>query len=645
MLKEAENIDRNDATKKAQGIQQVCTISIPTIIAALHQTALAHSNAASKKATITNSALDGDGKDAKLVSAGEHIISVVPDAAGGIIQKTDAIALLAEYVQWFVGPDLAKKVNDSTVKSLLEAPGTTKTESTIPISFRNFVLLEDADEADDGEDSDEADDEDDNDAADAADGADDDDADDTDDTDDSNDSDDSADNGDGDDDDSDGDGGSTDDGGEGEGGSNLDQSKESETGYYIAYNLAIEGMPQTALKDAMKKFAKTLFDDMKFTADGLFGGGDSFTVKDVKKAFNDVFGPIDPDDLVEKVEKEIRIQMPNTDRGDSRVVVRDKKTLLIDLGKQVNGQQRKQIESANYSLYIKVSEADPKKKVFNPRVIADIVQSSITGLFKKFKNKITKNDVIYISSYEDHTDFYASKNFRLDIDEPEKLARYFKEGEAIPSSIYTQLDSYFDKLQKNKQYGNSKLAKELVKVWQDWKAAHKNDKELQDHNKRSKDDNAEFFKDFRAKYAEVYTKYKKDESISLLRLLRTTDGMKCLLLESLYGARPHAYSSNVSRDPLKSEVMSILFEDEPAENDDVDGGEEESEGEGGESPGESTSGEGEDGSPNSGDDEESESAGDSPSSGDDDNKKYNDLYIIPMPGLRYKDKEHDSTYA
>lgn len=45
----------------------------------------------------------------------------------------------------------------------------------------------------------------------------------------------------------------------------------------------------------MKKFALNFFDDLKITAAGLFGGGDSFTVKDVKDKIRSTFGPIDPD--------------------------------------------------------------------------------------------------------------------------------------------------------------------------------------------------------------------------------------------------------------------------------------------------------------------------------------------------------------
>ena len=102
-------------------------------------------------------------------------------------------------------------------------------------------------------------------------------------------------------------------------------------GYYITYNLKVEGMKNTALKDAMKKAAKTFFDDLTFKASGLFGGGDSFSIKDIKDKFREAFGPIDPDDLIEQVEKELaRIKYPHTGMPD--VHVRDKNTLLSDYG-------------------------------------------------------------------------------------------------------------------------------------------------------------------------------------------------------------------------------------------------------------------------------------------------------------------------
>jgi hypothetical protein len=63
----------------------------------------------------------------------------------------------------------------------------------------------------------------------------------------------------------------------------------------------------------MKKFAATLFDDLKITSDGLFGGGQSFTVGDVKKAVGDLFGNIDPDDLKHNIANKLEKKYDGTD--------------------------------------------------------------------------------------------------------------------------------------------------------------------------------------------------------------------------------------------------------------------------------------------------------------------------------------------
>lgn len=81
-------------------------MSIPTIISALHQKAIEETKASSQGAKIVNSAIadsdksaDGSGKP-QLTSAGEHIISVLPDGKteGAKIDKAVAIALLKTYV-------------------------------------------------------------------------------------------------------------------------------------------------------------------------------------------------------------------------------------------------------------------------------------------------------------------------------------------------------------------------------------------------------------------------------------------------------------------------------------------------------------------------------------------------------------------
>lgn len=538
---------KEEVKKEAQEAPQVCSLSIPTIIAALHQTALAHSNAASKNATITNSALEGDGKDAKLASAGEHIISVIPNE-GGVLQKADAIALLSEYVQWFVGPDLKKKVNDSTVKSLTEAPGSKKNESKKFMSFGKFLMLEAeeddlaaADELFSGEEGGEGDksaegekkEEDKKPEKDKKDGK------------------------------------PEDEDGNKEG--EVDETKESKTGYYIAYNLKVEGLPQTALKDSMKKFAKTFFDGVKISGTGLFGGGYSFTVKDIKDAVNDIFGPIDPNDLVDKVQTQIDQKAKSVE-----VKVRDKTSLISKLGKNIDAAQKQKISTADYSLWIKLQEYDPNKAIFNPRVVADIVQSSIKGLFKKFKNKVTKNDVIFIEDYVDtNGSTNSTKQLDISVPEPKDFTKKMQNPKATIKSVWADIDKLIGPILKNKQKENSTLADECSKVWKDFKDKHSGDKEL-DKTECTKEEITEYFKGFIDAYTKAFNKYKDqqalNESLRVLSALSNNEDFKKFVFESMYrnAFSTNAPSNGVKRDTLKHDIMSILLEEEPSEGEGKD---------------------------------------------------------------------------
>jgi hypothetical protein len=158
-----------------------------------------------------------------------------------------------------------------------------------------------------------------------------------------------------------------------------DESKESEVGYYVAYNLKVEGLKSTALKDAMKKFAATLFDNLKITSDGLFGGGQSFTIGDVKKAVGDLFGGIDPNDLKDNITKSLKKYSDNI-----KVEALSKEKIMRLYKKKLDVKQKAAIDAAETSITIQVPKDE--KKELNPRIIADIVTSSIKGLFKKFKH-------------------------------------------------------------------------------------------------------------------------------------------------------------------------------------------------------------------------------------------------------------------
>ena len=539
--KDTKDVSSTDDASNSTA-HNVADLHIAEIIAALHQTALQHSNAAAKGVRITNSAIDDESGKSSIKSAGEHIISVIPLEEDQLVQKKTAVEVLKEYVQWFVGPDLAKKVDDSTVKSLTESP--LKENQKHFMSFKQFLNEEtkqddtsehpeptsdasgdtpaegEQDKPTNGDDNPE---ESKNDPK--------------------NDEEANKDNKEDKDEDSE----------------KTDENVESKVGYYIPYSLKVEGLKQTALKDAMKKFAKTFFDDVKFTASGLFGSGDSFTVKDVKDKWNEVFGPIDPDDLVEKVRKEIEdIKHPNTDPPNVRI--RDKKTLISDLGNVITGKQKQQIDQAKYSLWISLQEYDPKKPLFNPRIVADIVTSSMKGLWKKFKNKITKDDVIFIENYSDtHEDTEALRKLQDLVPKiPEILSLIDKAQTA--SDAFKKIKDKIDAVAKDKQYKNSHLALACVKVWNEFADNHNSDAEIKRMTSIRNDAKDDFFKPFVDAYKKTYDKYydkKLRESLDVLNQMMYVVNVKKLVLESLFNEDDN--TEELSKDDAK-EKKNVSFD-------------------------------------------------------------------------------------
>lgn len=554
--------DENDIKEQSKEVDTkaatVANLSVPTIIAALHENAVRKSNAQSKGMNILNSAIDNDSGKASLTSAGEHIISVVPLEKDGIIQKKDAIDIIKQYVQWFVGPDLASKVSDSTVKSLLESPenkDAQKNESVKVVSFKHFLLEEETKDAESSIDSEETKTSEENargeeKTADAPDSK----------TDNSSDSE------------------SKEEDKSKEKDEEIDEKTRSKTGYYIPYNLKVEGLKQTALKDAMKKFAKTLFDTTTITAHGIFGSGDSFTVKDVKDALNDAFGPIDPDDLVEAIGKEIKTKHPNKNDG-AKVDIRDKTTLIAELDKDnaIDASQKQKINSADYSLYISVTEPNGDKPIFNPRIIADIVQSSIKGLFKKFKNKVTKNDVVYVQNYISDTAKNKIAKQVTGVPEYVALKNIVSKYNNEPQTAFDKIDKQFDSIIKDsKKYENNNYVKKCVAVWQQFCKKNKDAiTKLADNKEGVK--SSKFFKDFLAQYEKAFNAKDKpeislNESISILKTISTKDMFTSFVLESLYGATQNAAQKSINnridstKDSLKNDIMAILFEKDDETN-------------------------------------------------------------------------------
>lgn len=551
--------DKKDKNNETKQTGPVAELHVPQIITALHQNAVSKCKSQlGSKLRLVNSAIDDSGDKSVLMSTGQHIISVIPTEAAAKadadVSKADAVKVLQTYIQWFIGPDFAKEVNDKTVKSLSEAPDVNsndekskekldehikpfmtfsqflreaKTADVDPTDFgdnepeksnddgspvdfgdnepekpkpEDDSIIPDFDKAERKHDPNKKPDEDEKDI------------------DDKNDEDDAS---------------------------------STELGYYVTYDLKVEGMKNkakiddsmTSMRKSIFNYLKNFFDNVKFTASGLFGGGDSFTVKDVKDKLRETFGPIDPDELVrnvqERIEKKFKGSTPS-----ATVSVQDQRTLISDLGTFINGKQKQQIQTADYSLFIKIDQDDPKKPIFNRGLVADIVQASIKGMFKKFKNRITKDDVIFIPNYRDvHGNTEKLRALYNAVPTPNQLKTEINRASNVNDAV-SKIEQRLDKLRRNSLYKECDRADKCVNLWY---------KFYKDNNLKSRTDELskmirgtdafnEFFKKFIEQYAKTFDKT-KDKNL---------DESKAFVFNT----------STLKRDILQMMFESYLYEDD-----------------------------------------------------------------------------------
>ena len=173
-------------------------------------------------------------------------------------------------------------------------------------------------------------------------------------------------------------------------------SSLSKFGFYFVYEFKVNGLKETSIGDALKKVGTKLLDGVGIKFTSLFGGGgEEITGKDIRKGLQNAFGGIDPDQLVSRFHANMRKKIP-TD-GHCDVSVYDKNTILRNTKRFLDAQAKKKVMDADYTLAIKVGEQDGRKGI-TPQVIADVLNTSIVGIFKKFKNKVTKDDVIVVNN-------------------------------------------------------------------------------------------------------------------------------------------------------------------------------------------------------------------------------------------------------
>lgn len=114
---------------------------------------------------------------------------------------------------------------------------------------------------------------------------------------------------------------------------------------------------------------------------------------------------------------------------------------------------------------ISVGEDDPKKTIFNRGLVADIVQASITGLYKKFKNRISKNDVIYIPNYKDiHGKTDKIRRLYNNVPNPNNIKEIINRAKNVNDAV-SKIDVKFDKIKNDTSRSNCARATQCYTLW------------------------------------------------------------------------------------------------------------------------------------------------------------------------------------
>ena len=446
--KNKEDSQPTDEKKQAKTeVTVACEISLTDIVAELHKNAKEKAEQKFSNIKIINSAIEGEGKNAKLHSAGHHIVSVCP--IEGKITKEEAKGPLQMYIQWFVGPDLKSELTDDKIWPLEdEESNKSANESVNVLTFNQFLkesgmLLEVTDEqkqADPDMDDEEVTASNDQTDAEIKKGN------------------------------NDEEGSNEETGDEGSETAADSEAAEKAKGWYVTYELLIEGIKETPLKDAVKSFMSGLLDTVGIKKVSFGGAGELHTIGQLRDEIDKVFGKIDPDKLKASFDKEIKKKLPQTQTSSDYF---DKNTIQQYLKKDLESKDKAKIRTADYSFCVKVPHNDKSQKLVNTQVVADMITRSIQGLFKKFKNKVKKEDVILVNNYSEND---------KDKDKAAKKLEVKKSDESVKTNYHSSIllseagEDREEDNEKNTEIDTAAKLSEMEKGLQDLaKAALKDD--------------------------------------------------------------------------------------------------------------------------------------------------------------------------
>ena len=144
--------------------------------------------------------------------------------------------------------------------------------------------------------------------------------------------------------------------------------------------------------------------------------GEVKTLKDLAKGLDSVFGKLDADEVTDAVAENLRNKFHSDSRYDiSDVSYWDKEIILRYCKSMLSGTDKKKISKADLSICVKIlknaktapSEKDVSgwtdaEKVFKPSIIAQVVNDSIKGFFKKATRGVSEKDIVLIKNYDDN---------------------------------------------------------------------------------------------------------------------------------------------------------------------------------------------------------------------------------------------------
>ena len=312
-----------------------------------------------------------------------------------------------------------------------------------------------------------------------------------------------------------------------------------------------------------------------------------------------------------------------------QVDIRDKNTLLRDLkGKKgFDTDVKDAIGGANYSVTIQAEESDKQKKFLNLRVVADLVTSSISGLFKKFKNEITKDKVFLIPNFIDDNlkkgDKQSIRALEIKIPKPEEVNQAVTTNIKALGKLVSDLGNKFDEVEKDKYFKSSENAQKIVSFWKKFYGNY----DSKDKISKAKSDE---FKKFSSDYEKLY----KDLGISKS-------------IESDEDDEMHETITFLPKRALQKMILEMLFDEHFSINEDGkfadlmgdDSDSKEDNKDASRKADSNSEGNSEGNGGNKSDDKKD--GGSNGSNAPSGNASGNDLYVIPMPGLKFPDDNEE----